>query len=226
MTTTQSPYIHEESHIISEERVRIGRDLHDGPMQHVVHVAHKLEFIDHLLENGQPHRAQFELQAVRTTLETCIQALRCTILSLLSAHTETPCIAETLQDILQRYRANTPELRTVWEVDGLDGLPLEYEKPLFFFVQEALHNVRKHADATEVIVCISLAETACIAEVRDNGIGLRPEYVAWLCNRPMGQHLGLCIMQQRVQAVGGTLEFLRNGDKGTYVKATFPLRVV
>ena len=86
-------------------------------------------------------------------------------------------------------------------------------------MQEALHNVHKHAHATEVELRIHLKETTLLAEVCDNGIGMKAEM------HYDRQHLGIRIMRERVQEVGGSVEFESSPGKGTCTRVIFPLVV-
>jgi len=205
---------------IEEERTRIARELHDGPVQIMTHIGHKLEFVQCLLAKQAVASAQSELQQIHAILGTCLQALRTDISSLMITTPQN--IGGALQTLLEAYEESNPTIRLTYISDDLYQLPVLVTYPLFTFVQEALQNVRKHAHATEVELRIHLTATSLLAEVCDNGIGLK---AAKQQDKNTGQHMGMHIMWKRVQEVGGTVEFESNLGKGTCARAIFPLVV-
>jgi len=131
-------------------------------------------------------------------------------------------IDNALQTLLAEYRESEPTIRLTYTLDNLHQLPAPVTHPLFTFVQEALHNARKHACATEVVLRVHRSTTSLLAEVCDNGIGLKAETPQ---DKNGGQHMGMRMMRERVQEVGGTVEFESNPGKGTCARAIFPLVV-
>lgn len=205
---------------IEEERVRVARELHDGPLQIMTHIGHKIEYVQCLLAKDAVASAQSELLRVRAILETCLHALRNDISTLMMAQITPQNIDGMLQTLLAEYQERDPTVRLTCTFPTLEHLPTHMTHPCFRFVQEALHNVHKHAQATEVVLCVQLSATSLLAEVCDNGIGLKAE-----SQQDKEPHLGMRIMRERVQEVGGTVEFESNHGKGTCVRAIFPLVV-
>ena len=207
---------------IEEERTRIARELHDGPIQMMVHIGHKLEFVQFLLAKQAIESVQSELRQVHNIVETCVRALRNDASSLMKTQITPQDINGALRTLFTEYQESEPSIRLTFTLDNLSRLPAPFTHPLFQFVQEALHNVRKHAHATEVVVRVYWSATFLLAEVCDNGIG-------WQTGTQQGkysvQHMGMRIMRERVQEVGGTVEFESKPGKGTCARAIFPLVV-
>ncbi len=207
--------------VIEEERVRIARELHDGPVQIMVHIGHKLEFVQSLLAKQAVESAQSELQRVHILLKTCLHALHTDISSLMPTQITPQDIDTALHILLNEYQESEPTIKLTYTLDSLYQLPTPVTYPLFTFVREALQNVRKHARATEVVLRLErISTTSLLAEVCDNVIGLNAG-----TQQNGGQHMGMRIMRERVQEVGGTVEFASNPGKGTCAKAIFPLVV-
>jgi len=84
-------------------------------------------------------------------------------------------------------------------------------------VQEALSNVRKHAQATRVWLDVA-QQPQWRFEVRDDGVGFAAEH-------PAGNetHVGLRIMAERAERIGATLDVLSTSGRGTSVVLTLPL---
>ena len=210
----------EYNEAIEEERTRIAREMHDGPVQMMAHIGHKLEFVQYLLTKQEVESAQSELRQVHGILETCIYALRSDVSSLMTTQITPQEIGDALQTLLAEYQGSEPSIHFISTLDNLYQVPTPVIYPLFMFVQEALRNVRKHAHATEVVVHVYVSTTSLLAEVCDNGIGLNAG-----TQQHGGQHMGMRIMRERVQEVGGTVEFESKPGTGTCARAIFPLVV-
>ncbi len=213
---------------IEDERARIAYELHDGPIQTMTHIGHKLEFVQGLLAKQSVESARHELRQAHAILQTCLHTLRNNISSLMTTQIAPQDINNALQALLDEYQESEPTLRFTYTLDTftqniLEHLPAPVIHPLFRFVQEALHNVRKHAHATTVNLHVYSDSTSLFAEVCDNGIGVTT--AAQQQGKNNGQHMGIHIMRNRVQEVGGTVEFESSSGKGTCVRAIFPLVV-
>ena len=208
--------------VIEKERNRIARELHDGPLQIMTHIGHKIEFVQCLLAKEAIEAAQSELRRVRATLETSLHALRNDISTLMTAQITPQNIDGALQALLDEYQEKEPAVRLTCILPTLEHLPAHVTHPFFRFVQEALHNVHKHAQATEVVLRVHISATSLLAEVCDNGIGLEAEKQQ---DKNGEHHMGMNIMRERVKEVGGTVEFESNHGKGTCARAIFPFVV-
>jgi signal transduction histidine kinase len=85
---------------------------------------------------------------------------------------------------------------------------------LFLTVKEALHNIVKHAGATEAWLLVRLGGGQLAIRVEDNGRGIS--------GGPSGGD-GTGNMQQRINSIGGKLERSSTGGRGTAVSVTLPL---
>lgn len=93
---------------------------------------------------------------------------------------------------------------------------------LYRILQEALTNVGKHAEATEVSVTVREQDGGLLLVVEDNGCGFD---VTEICERRVSSdRLGLTTMRERAQLLGGTLELWSREGEGTHVSMRIPLR--
>jgi signal transduction histidine kinase len=101
------------------------------------------------------------------------------------------------------------------EVEAADGPPLApaTEVAVYRMVQEALSNVHRHAQATEVVVGLYRRRSMLHVAVTDNGIGLPAK---------LRIGVGLSSMRERIQEIGGRLMF-RAGKPGMVLMASVPL---
>ena len=96
----------------------------------------------------------------------------------------------------------------------------ECELSLFRIVQEALSNIRKHAQATEAHVSAEFTDGRIKLTVSDNGTGF--ELKDSMDNLPRSGKLGLMGMQERAWLLGGTLELDSEPGKGTTLQVDVP----
>ncbi|MDX9866212.1 MAG: ATP-binding protein, partial [Anaerolineaceae bacterium] len=101
--------------------------------------------------------------------------------------------------------------------EGLCQLPPEVKIVMYRVAQEALNNIIKHAQAAHVMINLFCSENAteqCARslklEIIDNGRGFDPATVP-------ADHLGLRIMRERVESIGGQINIKSQPGKGTRV---------
>jgi signal transduction histidine kinase len=109
------------------------------------------------------------------------------------------------------------------ETLGEERLPAALETALFRVTQEALSNVRKHAETDRVFVALGRQNGAVRLEVRDWGRGFEPAEVT--SGGGPGERVGLSSMRERVALLGGELEIRSGAGEGTSVTAEVPLPV-
>lgn len=220
----------ERQEAMERERNRIAHDLHDGVVQQLTHVLHKLEFVQYMLDKpaAQTPSVASEIKRTYNILQTSLHDLRSGISSLLPVQLEKQGLVAALTILLDEFCVNVPGLQMAFEHDDLRQLPSSLEVAVFRLVQEALNNVQKHAHASHVSVHLRLLPRMLLVEISDNGIGFRVEQDALripsLDEKAQGvPRLGLRTMRERVQELGGNWEIRSTPGEGTTVKARFPL---
>ena len=100
-------------------------------------------------------------------------------------------------------------MQALCEVDEALDIPINIEEILYRVALEALNNSLKHAGADEIRVQLKITEAEITLNVSDNGCGF---------DIAEGQEgMGLGIMQERVQQIGGEIEFRSHLGKGTVI---------
>jgi signal transduction histidine kinase len=94
--------------------------------------------------------------------------------------------------------------------------PLSIKENIFRIAQEALHNVIKHAHATQIDLQLDQTNGMLILDVKDNGRGFE------ISNAYPG-HLGLRSMQERVDQAKGSIEIQSSPGQGTTIKVQIPV---
>jgi signal transduction histidine kinase len=99
-------------------------------------------------------------------------------------------------------------------------LPEETRMALFRIYQESLNNIVKHSKAGQAWITLSLDEKEACLEIEDNGVGFELP-CDWVAQARSG-HLGLLGMRERVQSIGGEIEFDSRPGQGTRVRVVVP----
>jgi PAS domain S-box-containing protein len=102
----------------------------------------------------------------------------------------------------------------------LPPFELSFKTNILRIIQEALMNVRKHAQASKVSIKVSYSKDKLKIEIKDNGVGFDVEKVS-----KSTEHFGLLAMEERAKLVGGKITVKSKPGKGTVIKGVFPLKV-
>jgi two-component system sensor histidine kinase UhpB len=205
-----------------EERKRIARELHDETSQSLTSLIIGIRMVQEVvpkalpemrdrlrLINDQAHETLNEVHNMAIRLRPSVLddlGLSAALRSYSKEFSENTGIAVNLQLLAMNQRL-TPELETV----------------LYRVVQEALTNVARHAGADECRVTIRRKETSILGIIEDNGGGFDPQLV--MMSEEHGRGLGLHGMKERIELVGGSLEFESRPTEGTTIMIEVPIQI-
>jgi signal transduction histidine kinase len=203
---------------VSEERLAIAREVHDGVGHGLAVIALQAGVALHVLDRD-PARARELLSSIQATSRESLDGLRAELLRFRdpAAPAEAtlrpaPGLAD-LPALLARMRDGGLVLHE--RLDECPGTPAEVGAAAHRIVQEALTNVLRHAGDTPAWVTVRCSPGSLLVEVRDRGRGP-------VDGAPAG--LGIPGMRERATAVGGQLEAAATDD-GFVVRAELPLPV-
>jgi signal transduction histidine kinase len=196
--------------VVAEERARLAREVHDGLAQDLWYARLKQGRLAQMV-TGEEQRAL--AQDVIDAIDSGIADARQTVMAMRAGSTDAP-----LLDVVERYVEDFGErfaLDARFERDGEPaGLPPRTQAELLRILQEALNNVRKHADATVVRVTASTQDGGLQIVVMDNGHGFEPDADT--------SGYGLTGMRERAELIGARLEVTSEPSNGTSVRVTLP----
>lgn len=203
---------------LEEEKKQLSRELHDGPVQNIAASILRMQLAKKQLAQGKGGEAGDELSVSIQLSQKSVQELRELIFHL------RPMALDDLGlfPALKRYVETFQQLSKVPVQLVLDreiALEKKAKENIFRIVQEALTNVRKHAEAGEVFVELKCTGRYLTGVIRDNGKGFNAEEVAKVQDR----HFGLLGMQERAKLLGGKLEVVAEEGKGTSVSFLIPV---
>jgi len=200
------------------ERSRLARELHDSVTQSLYSVMLYAEAAVRSLADKEIPEASDYLNELRDTAQKALREMRLLVFELRPPALEKNGLVAAL-----RTRLNAVEgrggMKTQLQVNDdqmAAQLPFSMQEELYHIVQEALNNVIRHAHAQSVQVGIEFSERAIRLQVSDDGIGFDP------ASASERSGFGLRGMRERVQRVGGTIQFESASGKGTRVTVDVP----
>ncbi len=206
------------------ERARLARELHDSVVQQVFSMRMQAKALQAQVAPGRtirPERVQAVADELLELAQTALADLRGLVLQLHPVELVERGLAGAVRSHAESVRG-TSGIDVDVDVDlsaGVGDLPVELQEDLYRVVQEALHNVVKHAGATRVSVHISTSgpPDRVVVEIRDDGIGLTGQVRAGA--------LGLVSMRERAQRWGGSIEIgsAEPGGRGCLVRVCVPV---
>ena len=210
---------------IAEERERIAREMHDSLAQVLGYVMTKAQAVQELLKRDESAKAAAQVAQLNAAARDAYADVREGILALRTSVGSERGVLQALREYLERWKEQSGLQATV-EVtpadERLDGLSPLAELQLLRIVQEALANVRKHAHAQRVDVCITVAPEVVETVIADDGRGFDPESPA-RDGQAQLSHFGLATMRERAESVGGTLRIRSHPGSGTQVRVRLPI---
>jgi len=199
-----------------EERRKIARELHDGPAQSLANIVMRLSLIERLWEQDQEW-VRREISALTSMVRDNITEVRRVIFDLRPMALDDLGLVPAMRRYLADYR----------DKHGLDvhflffgeerRLPLPIEVALFRLTQEALSNVRKHAEVDEALVKLEITPQMATIVIKDDGRGFD---VARAIEK--GRY-GLLGMRERVELFNGELNIKSRLGHGTQVIISIPV---
>ncbi len=204
---------HRLMNLRERERMAIARDLHDGPVQDLIAISFGLLGAEQL--TGEPAVVE-ALQELRKALHEQITALRNYAGELRPPALGKFGLEKAIRAHADLFREKHPEITLTLRMHQVGPLTSEPVRlALYRIYQEAMNNVVRHSQATEVNISFVKDEHQAEFEVRDNGKGfLLPN--DWL-NLAREGHLGLVGIQERAEAIGGVAIFTSSPGQGTSV---------
>ena len=205
--------------MLADERSRIAQELHDRVQQTLFTISLKANWVKDQLPNASP--LVCPLNGIEQLASLGTAQVRDAIFALSLAEIPKDGLVSALYALIRDLRESFSLESDLVVAEWSAPLPTHIESTLFTIAQEALLNVRRHAQATTVIVTLQIGHEQAVLVVQDNGIGLCQQVLQSYCSNTL--HLGLKGMQHRIEEHGGQLTLVNGEEAGLIVKAVFPL---
>lgn len=204
---------------IVQERGRIAREMHDGLAQVLGYLNLQTQTLGSLLSQGKVEKLQSELLQMRQAIQTAHADVRENILSLRTTLAQEKGLEMAAEEYLTEFGIQMGvETSFSYQVDGDLDLSSVAEVQLVCILQEALTNVRKHAQASRVDVLIwkekGESRDHIHMQIIDDGVGFQIT--------DSKRRFGLHTMRERAESVGGNLVIKSANNKGTCIECNLP----
>jgi signal transduction histidine kinase len=207
--------------IQEETRKKLARDLHDGPTQSIGAIAMRVNFARRLLtrdaESASEELFKIEELARRTTKE-----IRQMLFTLRPLVLESEGLVAALHQLAKNLKENHNQNMVVEaQPECVDDLEVGKQGVIFFIVDEAVNNSRKHARADHIWVRLNRKGDLLLLEVEDDGVGF--DLAAVEANYDQRGSLGMVNLRERAEMVRGLLRIETEEGKGTRITVTIPM---
>lgn len=198
-----------------EERQRLARDLHDSVSQQLFALTMMSEAAFHEIDQN-PAIAKAHIEEVTSAGHTAQTEMRALLLHLRPVYLSGDSLPKGIHKLIEELRQKSNITFNVFVDDDL-VLSEATEEHVFRMVQEALANILRHAEATEVKLDISMRSNELFIHIRDNGKGFDMEH-----SDHKKTSYGLKTMRERSEELGGMFTVRSNIDQGTYIDIRIP----
>ncbi len=201
------------------ERLRLSRQMHDGPAQSLTNLVLQAEICEHLFDRD-PKRAKTELAELKESVISTFHEVKSFIFDLRPMMLDDLGLAPTLK----RYAEGLAE-------NGFDGLEMTItgrdrrlaayqEVTIFRVIQELIHIGRQYGHASSIKVNVEMEEHEIKVSVEDNGTGFELDEEL---STPDAQQMGLPTLRKRIEMLGGTITFRSSPGTGLHVSFSLPV---
>lgn len=205
-----------------EARKKLARDLHDGPTQSVAAMAMRISMARRMLESDVDAAAD-ELSRIEELAQQTGSEIRHMLFTLRPLILESQGLNAALKAMADKLY-ETFDQNVVINVDEQLAGELEIGKQgiLFYIVEEAINNARKHANAANIWVRLrSFEHGVALLEVEDDGVGFDIAMINTIYDKRSS--MGLINLRERAELVNGVLDIRSAPGKGTKVSVYVPL---
>ncbi|MFQ5944041.1 MAG: histidine kinase [Anaerolineales bacterium] len=209
--------------IQEEARNKLARDLHDGPAQSIGAIAMRVNFARRLVQRDAK-RASDELYKIEELARRTSKEIRQMLFTLRPLILESEGLRAALKDLSRKFDEThnqtvhvdvDPQIESALEV-GTQGV-------MFFIVEEAVNNARKHARAEHIWIRLKPDGQMALLEIEDNGVGFDVGEVQ--DNYEQRGSLGMVNLHERAEMVHGILKIDSTRGQGTRISVKIPMTV-
>lgn len=207
--------------IQEEARHKLARDLHDGPTQSIGAIAMRVNFARRLVQRD-PDQAADELFKIEELARRTTKEIRQMLFTLRPLVLESEGLVEALRQLAEKMEENHGQKVVIETKDNVtDDLEMGKQGVIFFIVEEAANNARKHAKASHIWVRMQRKGDLLHLEIEDDGSGFDLERVQ--ANYDQRGSLGMVNLHERTELVNGIIKIDSKPGRGTKVKVIIPV---
>ncbi len=212
---------HIRAHAIEGERSRISREIHDGILQTLLSVDIQLDVLRRKVA-ADPQQAVGALASLQQTVRNETDELRRMVTDMRPLRVQSADLVDLMRGFAERFR-NESALALDLLIDAAElQIPDRICRDLFQIYRESLHNVKKHAHASHVVVKLWQNEGEVVLVVDDNGQGF--SFAGRFTGDELDRlRLGPISIKERTRSVGGVLTVESTPGHGARLSIQVPL---
>jgi signal transduction histidine kinase len=192
-----------------EERRRLERNIHDGAQQQLVALTVKVRLLEQLAERDPAKTREMAAQ-IQNDTTAALDDLRD-----LARGIYPPLLADKGLPAALVAQARKSPVPVAVDADEIGRYPQDVEAAIYFSCLEALQNVAKYADASQVSISLGRSDGRLSFAVVDDGVGFDPHATT--------HGTGLQGIADRLDALGGTFEIVSAAGEGTTLNGSVPV---
>ncbi len=218
-TALEKAQLERQTHRLSiiQERNMIAHELHDSLAQTLASMRFQVKVLNEVLDGSENRKARKELNLIHNSIDEANTELR-ELLSQFRAPIDERGLLHALEAIVNQFRQETKIQIFLQKQCTEENLPALMEMQVLRIIQESLANIKKHAQANTVRVLLRCNHRGeYLVLIEDDGVG----FGELLLDGNPGEHIGLSIMQERAQHLGGELRIESEPGEGTRIELMF-----
>jgi len=198
--------------VVEQERSRLARDLHDSVSQQLFAASMMMSAMN---ESGtvEDKALHHQIQLVEKMIHQSQLEMRALLLHLRPVALKGKSLQQGIKDLMLELTERT-SIQLDWKIEDFT-MDKGIEDQLFRVYQEAISNVLRHSEATEVQVLLIMRDDQYILRIVDNGKGFNIEEV-------QSSSYGLQNMEERALELGGKIKIISLEHQGTRVEVKIP----
>jgi two-component system, NarL family, nitrate/nitrite sensor histidine kinase NarX len=200
---------------IMEERNLIGSELHDSLAQSLIGMRLQLKLLSESLARKDLGAAQYEASRLRNAMTQANADLR-ELLTNYRLKIDDAGLVQTLASLVERFGRETGIAVFFQNECSAFALTPAQEIQVFYIIQEALTNIRKHSNARNVRILLNNQDDLYTVLIEDDGLGMDEGVGA-----ATGEHAGLAIMRERTERLQGQIVIESEPGEGTRIVLMF-----
>lgn len=200
---------------LSQERLFLSQEIHDSLAQTIYSLKLQVTVLEDMLKQGLQLEAGQKVASLQLNITQANQELR-ELMCNFRVPLDAKGIEVSLENLANRFKIEE-NIATYLQIEGRLDFSPEIEMQIMRITQEALSNIRKHAQARNVRILLS-AEPRCQLLIEDDGVGFKKDQFDM---SRMGNNIGMNIMQERAERIGAQIEIESEIDEGTRVTVSF-----
>jgi signal transduction histidine kinase len=201
-----------------EERSKLARDLHGGPIQELSSLLFEINILERMLDDED---CTAVVVGLRENLKSSIRSLRKFINALHPPALSHFGLQPAIRSYVEQLQAEHVDLKIALVLNSEERLPnSEVEWMLYRVLQQIVQNVVDHAQARNLLIRLRIDEHEIRLEVEDDGIGFQaPAQNTDLLTQ---EQMGLFTVRMRIETFGGALKIRSAPGQGTAIQVMIP----